>query len=104
MPDDFRVRPEVRDASLEVAVAGELDMAAAFKLESAVEPALAAGEVTEVVVDLADVRFVDSAGIGALLSIRERAQQQGIDVSFTRASGPVRRILGLTGLQDVLRG
>jgi anti-sigma B factor antagonist len=102
MRDEFTVRPHERDGSLEVAVAGDLDMAAAFKLESAVEPALAAGDVAAVVVDLADVQFVDSAGLGALLAIRERAQDLGIDVTFARTSDPVRRILSLTGLTDVL--
>src|SRR4051794_31508210 len=104
MPDDFSVRPELRESSLEVAVAGDLDMAAAFRLESAVEPLLAAADVPALVVDLADVRFVDSAGLGALLAIRERARDAGIPVSFARSSEPVRRILTLTGLQDVLDG
>ena len=47
MPDDFTVRPYERAGALEVAVAGDLDMAAAFKLESAVEPVLAAGDVDD---------------------------------------------------------
>jgi anti-anti-sigma factor len=94
---DFTLRSEVRDASLEVTLAGELDMAAAFAFESEVDRLLAARGVREVVLDLADVDFVDSAGLGALLSIRERTKQLGIGLALERVSAPVQRVLDLTG-------
>jgi hypothetical protein len=37
------------------------------------------------------------------LSIRERANHLGIETEITRASASVRRLLGLTGSDDVLR-
>jgi anti-anti-sigma factor len=54
------------------------------------------------VIDLDQVAFVDSAGLGALLSIRERAGELGIDLSIASVSDPVRRILDVTGLRDTL--
>jgi anti-anti-sigma factor len=100
--DDFTVQPQRRDASLEVVLAGELDMAAAFQLETTVEPLLDSGDADSLVLDLAEVRFIDSAGIGALLSIRERAQGRGLEFAIGQASDPVRRMLELTGVSDVL--
>jgi anti-anti-sigma factor len=100
---DFSLRTEVRDASLEVVLAGELDMAASFAFESAVDRLLAARDVRELVLDLADVAFVDSAGLGALLSIRERTKQLGIELAIERVSAPVQRVLDLTGSGGVLR-
>jgi anti-anti-sigma factor len=111
MPDDarsgsrdFTLRSRLRERSLEVALAGELDMTAAFKLEPAVEQLLAAEEVSALVLDLGDVAFVDSAGLGAILAIRERTHQAGIEIAITRPSDPVRRLLDLTGNGDVLNG
>ena len=54
--------------------------------------------------DLAEVGFIDSAGVGALVATRERAQQLGIDLTIKRVSDRVRRILYLTGLGDIAEG
>ena len=54
--------------------------------------------------DLAEVGFIDSAGVGALVANRERAQQLGIDLTIKRVSDRVRRILYLTGLGDIAEG
>ena len=77
-------------------------MAAAFRFESDLDRLLATPDARELVLDLADVRFVDSAGLGALLSIRERATQLGIDLRISRASNPVRRILAVSGVRGVV--
>jgi anti-anti-sigma factor len=100
---DFELRSRRGDASLEVALAGDLDMAVAFRLEPELDRLLVEPDVRALVLDLADVGFVDSAGLGALLSIRERANQLGIEMEIARASAPVRRLLGLTGSDDVIR-
>jgi anti-anti-sigma factor len=100
---DFNLRTQRRDTSLEVIAEGELDMAAAFQLESGVDPLLEEEAVDSVQLDLSEVGFVDSAGLGALLALRERAQDRGIALEISRASDPVRRLLDLTGLGDVLR-
>jgi anti-sigma B factor antagonist len=97
----FTLRSRLRERSLEVALGGELDMAAAFKLEPAVEQLLATEDVRALVLDLADVAFVDSAGLGAILAIRERTHQAGIGIEITRPSDPVRRLLDLTGNGEI---
>jgi anti-anti-sigma factor len=99
-PSDFALRTQAREATLKMILGGGLDMSAAFRLESSFDALLAAGEVRSVVLDLADVTLVDSAGIGALLSIRERAGQLGIGFAVSRVSKPVRRILDLTGVSE----
>jgi anti-anti-sigma factor len=77
-------------------------MTAAFQLESGVDPLLDDEAVDSVQLDLSEVGFVDSAGLGALLALRERAQDRGIELGITRVSDPVRRLLELTGLGDTL--
>lgn len=88
--------------SLDVALVGELDMTAAFKLESAIEPLLAAHDIRRLVFDLAELSLIDSAGLGALLAIRDRTQGLGIEMVLTNLSDPVRRILDLSGMGPVL--
>jgi anti-anti-sigma factor len=57
-----------------------------------------------VVLDLAEVTFIDSAGLGTLVAIRERARQLGVDLKISRVSERVQRILDVTGLGDFPAG
>lgn len=49
-------------------------------------------------VDLANVRLLDSAGICALVSLRNRAHRAGRRLGLVGASPRVRRLLGYAGL------
>ncbi|WP_270046494.1 STAS domain-containing protein [Solirubrobacter ginsenosidimutans] len=44
---------------------------------------------------------MDSAGLGALLSLRDEARQRGIELHLARVSGPIRKLLDLTGIGDI---
>jgi anti-anti-sigma factor len=99
---ELTLRSEVRGTSIDVALSGELDMAVAFKLEPELDRLLATPGIRTLVLDLADVSFVDSAGLGALLSIREEATRLGIDLTIARMSALVRRLLDVTATGGVL--
>jgi anti-anti-sigma factor len=101
---DASLRSKVRGTTADIAAAGDLDMAAAFRFESELEAVLDAGSVESLALDFSDVTFIDSAGIGALLSVRDRANDRGIDLTIERASDAVRRTLELTGLSDLVAG
>jgi anti-sigma B factor antagonist len=98
------LHPVVRDASLDVALSGELDMAAAFRFESELDRLLATPDIRGVALDLGDVGFLDSAGLGALLSIRDQAARLGLEFKLARTSDPVRRILDTTATRSALGG
>lgn len=52
--------------------------------------------------DLADVTFIDCAGINVLLATRRRARLEGGSLRVLRASPRILRIIALTRLQHVL--
>ncbi|HET8713386.1 MAG TPA: STAS domain-containing protein [Gemmatimonadales bacterium] len=93
---------EVRGTIAEVLVSGDLDMAAAFKLEPAIERVVAEHSVQALVLDLADVSFIDSAGVGSLLSARDRLNDLGVNAHFTRPSKAVERVLDVGGIRHVV--
>jgi anti-anti-sigma factor len=101
---DLRLRSDVCGATLNIMIGGELDMTAAFKLETELDRLLAAPDTQAVALDLAEVTFIDSAGLGSLLAIRDRAKQLGIDLAIARVSDRVQRILDATGLGDIPEG
>lgn len=54
-----------------------------------------------VVVDLLNVVFLDSSGLGCLVAARKRADAQGKGLRIVNASGGPRSVLHLTGLDTV---
>ena len=80
------------------------DTRLAFRREAlaVVETRSAAGraEGGRVVVDLAGTKHVDSAGLGALVLVRERAAEQRWTVCLRGASEELRFLLVLTCLED----
>jgi len=83
-----------------LAVVGEVDLATAPQLRSAVADAVAAGSRV-IDLDLEQVSFIDSTGLAGLLQAREAAAPLAV-VTVVEASRNVRRLLDLTGLATVL--
>jgi len=55
-----------------------------------------------VLIDLAQVRFIDSSGVGLMLRIMNWARQQGTEVRFTDPTPDVLNVLQLTRLDHLL--
>ena len=51
-----------------------------------------------VVVDLTQVEFLDSTGLGALIGAHRRAEEGGTSVRLIVSEGPILRLLAITGL------
>lgn len=98
----IEVRERAPDGTLPIELAGELDMDATFKLEPELERRLGEAGTQRVVLDLGGVEFMDSAGLGALLSTRERAEMLGIELSVANPSEAVQRVLEMTGASRLL--
>jgi anti-sigma B factor antagonist len=104
MPRSRRHRLDVHterdDERCVVSPDGELDMFTVSELTSAMRACESSSRT--LVVDLSSLRFLDSAGIAALLAQHRRAQQEGTVFSVANPRGEVRRVLELSGLQRVL--
>lgn len=83
-----------------VAVEGELDLHSSTLLTAAIDDALTR-DPRVVEVDAGGLTFADSAGLRALLSAREAAEQQDVVLRLGRISQPLARLLDMTGLREV---
>jgi len=81
---------------------GRLNMVAAPRLRSAIERMVDDGS-TRIVLDLSDVTFIDSSGLGAVIGGLKRARQGGGDLRIARAGEQVMTVMRLTNLDRVLR-
>lgn len=101
-PVPFALEPLPAPAGvLHLRLGGELDLAVAARVRGALDPALDGG-ATAVVLDMADVVFMDSSMLKELLRARARlAERDGVIV--LAAAGPgVRRLLSVTRTDELL--
>jgi anti-anti-sigma factor len=80
---------------------GELDMATAPELEQRAQRACAE-HGGELVLDLRQLDFVDSAGLNALLRVRTICEDSRCDFLLTPGTKPVQRLFEVTRLIDRL--
>lgn len=89
-----------RDGSrLIAAVEGEVDADNCGELGASIEPALS-DDVDTLVIDAANLTFIDSSGITELLRMRDVMQTRGGVCRIEAPTEQVRRILEITGLGD----
>lgn len=79
-------------------LAGDLDQQSAGSLRRTVQD-LPPG--SRLVVDLAEVPFVDSIGVGALIGAIRTVHDRGGSVTIASPSDPVAHLLRITGVSDL---
>ncbi len=89
------------DGGITVSVHGEVDLHNADELTGVLLAAAGAAAPHCLRVDLADVPFVDSMGISALITAYQHAGTLGAGFRVVDVGSRVRRILAITGLLDL---
>ncbi len=83
-----------------LAARGEIDVAAAPELRERLVDLVEDGR-TKLVVDLEDVDFIDSTGLGVLVGAVRRARAAAGDVRLVCTNSRLLKVFDVTGLDDV---
>jgi anti-sigma B factor antagonist len=97
----FKIDENSRGDGVDLALGGDLDMSATFALEPVLDRVLAENP-RELVLDLGEVPFVDSSGLGLLIATHERASRADVDLAITGAGPEIQRVFRIAGLDGVL--
>jgi anti-anti-sigma factor len=84
-----------------VALAGECDLATKDELAAALDAA--ARVARTVVVDLAELAFLDSSGLHGLVSAHRSVLDRGGRLYVVGAAGAVAQVLDITGVGELLK-
>jgi len=103
MPLDATIVYEPADADgLVVAtLSGELDLDRADAVRDQLAAIAADPAVRYLRIDVAGLDFIDSYGLGALVSARNSAAASGVTFTLAEPSPPVRKAIEVTGLGHV---
>ena len=99
--DWFSCHCEERGEIAVVYVGGELDVATAPLLGAELDALVERGSC-RLVIDLADLKFLDASGLRVLVHTRKLAAQHGGWLRLVRVQPKARRVLELTRLTQVL--
>jgi anti-sigma B factor antagonist len=98
---DLRLSARAGRASTVVAVGGEIDMATCDQLHDFVQQVVGAGAL-HVVLDFAEVTFMDSSGLGVLTDWFKRLRDEGGRLSVAAVTRPVQSVLRVSAVDQVL--
>jgi len=93
---------ELRETIIEsrihvVKAIGEMDMYNSHELKTLVAHHFAS-RGGPLILDLGELRYIDSSGVGVLIFTFTQSRSQGIPVFYTNVHGTVRRVIELTSL------
>jgi len=91
---------ECRKADALVWLQGETSPAVMAGLKKEVEPLFQNAAITRVVVDLAQVTFIDTTGINFLVTLSNKGAEAGKRLFLQRPSDRVQKVLRLVQLED----
>jgi anti-sigma B factor antagonist len=87
-------------ATLVLRIGGELDAASRKAIEPTVTAAIASAG--SVIVDLAELTFCDSSGVGMLIAMHTKSVAENTALVMRNVLPPVRRIFEITNLDGVI--
>jgi anti-sigma B factor antagonist len=97
---DFEARRVQGAGRLVVALAGECDLRSRDEMTATLLEAVQASDT--VIVDLAEVRFLDSSGLHALVTAHHAALDRAGILYVVNATGTVATVLKITGMLELL--
>ncbi len=98
--EDLSLHVHVVDGLHVFGLGGSLDIATSPTVRAALSEASERGD-HRLIVDLTDVEFLDSTGLGALIGAQRRAKEFDGEVRLVAKEGQILRLLRITGLLKV---
>lgn len=97
MPLEIQIKKSTdprQQAAVTFELSGSLDTATAPELERQLGPVLGS-EVTQVVFDLANLKFISSAGLRVIAATRKRLRERGGQISCVRMQPQIQEVFDI---------
>ncbi|UOQ84301.1 STAS domain-containing protein [Gracilibacillus salinarum] len=90
-----------KNEAQEVVLSGEIDAYTAPKLKEALLP-LTKHEGNKIIVDLENVNYMDSTGLGVFISALKSTKEHNSEMRLVALQERVRRLFDITGLDGII--
>lgn len=96
-----QVHLEKQDAYLVATLSGELILGCTSEIKEQVKNFAEANQQYNMIIDLTEVSFIDSSGLGALIAWFKMANQQQGNLVFCGMTDHVRKVVGYAKLDKI---
>ncbi|KZZ86487.1 MULTISPECIES: anti-sigma F factor antagonist [Bacillaceae] len=97
------VELSVRESVLCIRLSGELDHHSTDELRSKVNEILEEGQVKHIILNLGNLMFMDSSGLGVILGRYKQIKQLGGEMVVCSISPSIQRLFDMSGLFKIVR-
>ena len=94
---------ERKNSTVTVRISGELDHCSAQSIRRELDALIGEPGVKTLILDLRDMTFMDSSGIGLIMGRFKRMTELGSDILIANPSPAIRKLIGLASVERVVR-
>lgn len=98
----MHIKSKVYNGTLYVVLCGELDEHSALHTRVTLDEAFASGSFKQIIIDLSELAFMDSTGIGVLIGRYKKMKLKNIPIFIANPSTHAEKIFKMTGLYDIM--
>ena len=98
----MQVKSRIYDGTLYIVLAGELDEHTANFVRNEIDRLIGAKKIRQAIIDLSELEFMDSTGIGVMIGRYKKFKEVGIPVFVSNPSVHAERIFKMAGLYDIM--
>ena len=98
----MEIKNRIYENTLYVILCGELDEHSAYQTRISLDEIFTKPNFNQVIIDLSELDFMDSTGIGVLVGRYKKLKDKNIPVFICNPSLHAERIFKMTGLYDLM--
>jgi len=98
----MKMKSKIHNGIMYMLLCGELDENSAGYIREEMDKTLEKNNFSKVVIDLSELEFLDSTGIGVLIGRYKKLKDRNIPIYISNPSKHAEKIFKLTGLYDIM--
>ncbi len=91
-----------KTSELHIKLSGELDERFSAYVRISIDSLIDSGQFSKLYIDMSELTFMDSTGIGVLIGRYKRLKPRGIPIYLQSPTPSVDRVLGLSGIYEIM--
>ena len=98
----MHIKTKVYNKTLYVILCGELDENSSVYARNTLDDVFSGNNFNQVIIDLSELEFMDSTGIGVLIGRYKLMKERGIPIYICNPSKHAEKIFNMTGLFNIM--
>ena len=98
----MQIKNRIYENTLYVILSGELDEHSAYQTRITLDDIFTNPNFNQVIIDLSELDFMDSTGIGVLVGRYKKLKDKNIPIFICNPSTHAERLFKMTGLYDIM--